>query len=390
MDQKKIKVLEICYSLKAAGIETFVTNVQKHLDHSLIEAHYMLINGAKEDYFYKDDVVSNEGIIEDATSSSHNFFIRRIQQRLKYIRILKKGKYDIVHVHASSGLQGVDVLIAHLMGVKNIIVHSHCHAESAELYFSGKDHVDLKIKSHYKGLKEYQKYATSTMACSTEAARWLFGDMASETCIVKNGILTENYKFDEAIRDETREKLNIHNSFVMGTIGRFSPPKNQLFSIRLTTLLKERGYDIKLILIGQGPMEEELKAETKRLGVEDSVIFTGVTNKVNEYLFAMDLYLFPSIFEGLGIVGIEAQASGLSCIISDKIPKEVKVLDDAVMLPLDEDAWVQEIIKHIDSNRGTKNRLSAYKQVADAGWDMKESAKLIERKYVELIEKQSE
>ena len=174
-----------------------------------------------------------------------------------------------------------------------------------------------------------KKYATDYFACSELAGRWLFGDKTFEqgkVTIINNAIDLDKFKYDEKVRKEKRKELNINDdTLVVGHIGRFVAQKNHTFLIDIFSELHKKEKNSILLLIGQGPLIGEIKQKVETLGISDSVKFLGQRDDVNELYNAMDLFLFPSLYEGLGMVLIEAQANGLPCIASTEVPKNARV-----------------------------------------------------------------
>jgi glycosyltransferase involved in cell wall biosynthesis len=203
------------------------------------------------------------------------------------------------------------------------------------------------------------------IACSKEAGKWLFGEKAIKSekfLILKNAIEIDKFMFDKNIRINIRKKLNLGGKYVVGHIGRFHPQKNHEFVIDVFNRFKKEKDNAVLILVGEGPKRRNIQDKVEKLGLSDSVIFLGVRSDVNEIFQGMDVFLFPSKYEGLGIVVIEAQATGLQCIVSENIPEEAVITDLVTKLPLEipVNEWVKFMLGSIyyrEINRQKYNEL---------------------------------
>ena len=261
-------------------------------------------------------------------------------------------------------------------GVPVRIAHSHSTTNKKE---KKKNMMKMLLRPFSK------KYATNYFACTEHAGRWLFGNKEYDNgnvYILNNAIDLDKFKYNEKIRIKKRKELNIENdTLVIGHIGRFVAQKNHTFLIDIFNELHKKKKNSILLLIGQGPLIDEIKQKVEMLGLSDSVKFLGQRDDVNELYNVMDLFLFPSLYEGLGMVLIEAQANGLSCIASTEVPRIVKISKDVSFLELRSsiNIWRDEIIKMI----GKKN-LVDINILIEKGYDIKnESIKLI-KKYKEL------
>lgn len=375
----KIKVLQVCYSLKAAGIETLVTNVQKNIDVNRFDVHFLLYKGTKKDLFYKNTVEEHGGTIEDASADKvNNFLIRHLIQRVNYFKILKKENFDVVHIHASSGLQGIEVLLAHMAGVKNIIVHSHNSKLGAATKFNW-----MKKIIHKKGIKTIKKHANKKLSCSDEATRWMFPNVdKNKVTLIYNGIECRNYSFNIIKRNEIKKVLNIDNNIVYGHIGSFTEAKNHEFIIDIFSKIVEKQSNAVLLLIGDGPLQPTIKEKVKRMKL-NNVQFLGIRSDCNELLMTMDCMLFPSFWEGLPIVVVEAQASGLPCLLSDTVTKQVNVSDLLTYLSLNLSAenWCDIAISTVHKRK----REDYSDEVSRSSFDILNTANELETIYSKLV-----
>lgn len=290
---------------------------------------------------------------------------------------LSKHHYDIVHINSGSIFAlAFGAKIAKKYGAKKIIVHSHC---------TGNDNLKYRIIK-ITSAPIFLKNATHYFACSKEAATWKFPNKIIKNGnyeIIKNGIELERFKFSQDIRNKYRENLGLDNQFVIAHVGRFTDQKNHEFLIKIFAQLKNKCNNCKLLLIGDGPNKNKIIDIVKELGIDSSVVFLGIRNDVNNILQAADIFVFPSKFEGLGIVAIEAQAAGLPTLCSENIPNEANQTDLFYKLDLSDDInfWVNKILE-LKNKKSELNRIDYIQKLKLAGYDAKDSARRLEDIYL--------
>lgn len=373
------KILEVFGEpLSYGGQEAFILNMYKNFSDN------------NEFTFFTPFYCDNANLIEETNNNGDKIFSYNKEfnskLRKKYFieefdRFLKKNKdFDIVHIHSGSiFVLAYGSKIAAKNKIKKIIVHSH--ATGVE----GIRH-DLAKKMYSNTLV---KYPTDYYSCSFEAAKWMFPKCIINTKkfkVIKNGIEIEKYKFNKSVRDKYRKQFDIENDTVLINVGRCSYEKNQKFIIEtMNELVNVLKYEnIKLIIVGDGEKRFELQDKVKEYGLINKVIFLSKRDDVNNLLSAADLFVFPSNYEGLGIVAIEAQTSGLITLCSDKIPDETNVTSLFKRLKLNEKAsgWAREILKLKELKIVRTNRKYIV-DIKNAGYDIKESAKILEELYSE-------
>ena len=364
MERKKIKVLYFNPLTTAGGISKIVSDYVLNLSNN-VDSNIMTLK-IVDDIFVKN---TNIKIFEVGTSK--NIFKRMCNE----YKIIKSGNYDVIHINGDYCTRLVECFVAKKAGVKKIIIHSH----SAN---TGKGS-SLKKMIHVLLKKMFDYYATDFFACSDLAARWMFSKRIYKKKayhFIKNGIDVEKYKYDSKIAKEIKDKLHINNKFIIGHIGRFQYAKNHNFLIDIFKESKEINKNTALILIGDGPLENQIKEKVKELKLEDSVHFIGNTKDAFKYYNAMNCFVLPSFFEGLPIVGVEAQANGLNTYLSDNISRDTKIIDKVKYISLDKTAkeWADIIMNQKDENRN-----SAYKKVYENGYDIKTVVSNLERIYQE-------
>jgi len=332
------RVCIICESWESGGIEGFLSNVLLHMDRERIKVD-IVVAKLCESVFQRR--LQKAGIRFIELSGS----VRRVWSNYRLFRqLLRKMHYDVVHLNAFQGLSLNYLRLAEKAGVPVRIAHSH----NTTLRKSGTREIKLLIHKICKDL--LSRYATEYWACSTKAAQFLFPANivnSRRVQVIPNGIDIAKFRRNYAEREKIRSTLGIGGKqLVIGHVGRFCYQKNQSFLIDIFSEVRRRRADSILLLVGDGSDRANLEKQTKRLGLQDHVIFYGTTEQV-EYLFwAMDVFVFPSRFEGFGIVMIEAQAAGLPTVCSDQVPKEASFLPTTYVLPLEDGAakWADRIL----------------------------------------------
>lgn len=302
-----------------------------------------------------------------------NPIIRTIKNTKVLKNALDELKPDIIHINTSSAVGLKYAKIA--KDVNNTITIVHSHNASIET-----DRLKLKLLMHNHWKKKYSKYADYKYACSDLAAEFVFKDI-SNVYYLKNGVNVSKFDYNSQIREEIRNEFNINNNeILLGHVGRFSEQKNHKFLINIfNDLNKQFPNKYKLMLIGEGETKEEIKELIKSLNLENRIIDAGVRNDTYKFYQAFDLFLLPSLHEGLPVVGVEAQAAGLKCLFADTITKEAKLLDNLVYLPIDNTkVWVDEIIKPLPVRVSTKEKIK------ELGFDIETEAKKLQKFYEEI------
>lgn len=364
-----VRVAQVIGQAINGGTESFAMNYYKHMDHSLVQFDFFVESESK---------IIDENIIE--SMGGKVVIIPSYSHVGKYIKTLiklfKEGKYDIVHSNMNA-LSVFTLFAAKRAGVKVRIAHSHSTTNKRE-----------KIRNFVKNiLRHFSKlYATHYFACSELAGRWLFGDKTfdkGEVTVINNAIELEKYKFNEEIRDGLRAEYDLTYNFVIGHIGRFMSQKNHTFLVDIFSEVVKRRPDAKLLLIGDGPLFDEIVNKVRMLHLEDKVIFTGVKQNAYAFYNAMDVFLLPSLYEGLPVVGVEAQANGLPLVISDTITRDLNIAGGVEYLPLERPAsyWADHII-----NLNTKTDRDAYfYKIKNSPFDIQNEARKMQDRYLALL-----
>lgn len=368
---KKIKVLQMPVANARGGVTHYVLQNWKYIDRSKFQFDFMTM----EKYLDFADDLEAEGCkihyISARSYENREVFVKQI------CRALDEG-YDAIHLHTS---QWTGFLIEEIAIKKNcpkIIVHAH-NAGVVNEDISGK--YKEMIVEHYKLRDEFnESLATHFLACSTKAADWLFGEQIprDRIHIMKNAIEVEQFDFRSEVRNTLRRELGLEGCTVFGHVGRFAYQKNHEFLLKLFARISGDIKNARLLLVGVGPRLEEMQQLACSLNVEDKILFLGKRNDVNQLMQAMDAFLLPSRFEGLGIVLVEAQAAGVPCCVSDQVPTEVDLTGNISFLPLDIDAWHDKIISDY---KNPKPRRGFASEVADAGYSIQKQILELEKVY---------
>lgn len=290
---------------------------------------------------------------------------------IKYHRELdlffSKNNYDIVHSHLDT-MSAFPLKYAKKYGVPIRIAHSH----NTNIDKNAKYLIKLVSK------KLIPENATDFFSCGQQAGEWMFKN--KNFIILNNGIQVESFKYNQEYASILKKELGIDNKYVIGHIGRLSKQKNHKFIIDFFYEFNRIVENSVLILVGSGELEEKIKKKVEKLGLSQKVYFLGVRDDANYLLSAMDLFVFPSLYEGLGVALIEAQANGIPCLISDRIPKEANIAPNVIVKSLGDGpkAWAKLLYESIDS----LVRISCQKEVIRSGFDIKANAIWLEGYYL--------
>lgn len=330
-----IRVLQVVSVMDAGGMENYIMNIYRKIDRTKVQFDF-LVHHKREGFFDKEIKGLGGRIFYCSMLDDKNIF-RYISDLNK---IFTENNYKIVHGHLSS-LALMYLGIAKKHKVPYRIAHSH-----------GAGHLkSIKGYAKYFMFKGAKIFANKYYACSSDAGKYLFGNKKFE--FLPNGVNPNRFVFNQSNREEIRNQYNLNDKFVIGHTGRFNLQKNHIFLLNVFKLFHDKTPNAHLLLLGGGELEDIIKSETNRLGLNDFVIFAGVQKECEKYYHAMDVFVLPSLFEGLPVTGIEAQYAGLPCIFSDEISKEVKITDDVQFIGIsnnDKQHWVSAFEKSADTN----------------------------------------
>lgn len=317
-----MKIAHVIGKMKNGGVEAVVFNYLRNINDDSLSF----------DVLYDDDSTVSPPL--DLINKGVNFIkIPPYQKLPSYIsavkRLCSENSYDAVHVHLNT-LSVFALYAARLAGVRHRICHNHSTTSKKET----KRNILKLILRPFAPV-----FATEYAACGELAGRWMFGDKrfdAGKVTVFNNAIKPERYAYNSDNRDRIRNEYGIdRDAFVIGHVGRFVTVKNHSFLVDIFKEYSKNDPTARLMLVGGGEMLDEIKEKVRREGLADMVIFTGETSDTAPFYSAMDVFCLPSLYEGLPVVALEAQASGLPCFISDKATRECALSDDTEFLPID-------------------------------------------------------
>ena len=355
--------------MNRGGIESYMMNYYRHFDRSKIQIDFIVHDAGG--YGYYDEEIKQMGgrIFVLPKKSTHPFtYIHQLK------KILNNGEYKIIHTHMDA--MGAWVLkAAKECGIPVRIVHSH---NTQHLTTN-----PIKLFFLEKARKNINKYATHRMACSNVAGKWLFGD--EPFTVVHNAIEVEKFAFKIDERKRIREMYGVNeDEFLIGHVGRFDNQKNHSFLIDVFADVVKEKPNSKLMLVGEGHLMQNIKEKVSRLKLDKNVIFTGVRDDAYKYYNAFDTFVLPSLFEGLGIVAIEAEMNGCLTILSDQVPQATKIALNVVYLALTHDVWVHEILLEIQNSKG---REGASFDIFNSDYNIINESKKLQSLYIDLWNK---
>lgn len=365
-----IKVLQIGFTSNYGGVEACIMNYYRALDRTQIQFGFTDI--WEKDIAYKDEIISLGGTVHKVTSWS--------QRPLSGTRALKKlineNSYDIIHFNMNSLANIFQFLAADKSKAKAWLIHVHT---------AGSETSRLKRLLQSFNSHVLEKKASCLCACSKKAAEYMFRDLKdqSKVQIINNAISLKNLRFDREKRNELRARYHLEDCYVIGHIGRFTFLKNQARLVDIFQIIHSGNKKARMILVGDGELRNEVEQKIKELKLENCILTTGMLPNAYELYNAFDVFVLPSMFEGLPVVGIEAQAAGLPVLVSDSITSEMKLTDNTIYIPLSEsnERWAKEILQF--EGRTEQERESV--QMKDTNMDISKEVIKLQDLYRSLL-----
>lgn len=355
-----VRVLQIVTNMDRGGLETMLMNYYRHIDREKVQFDFL--EHRQERAAYDDEIESLGGRIYrvprlDPLSPAYyhaldGFFSSHLEYRIVHSHLDCMSAYPL----RAAKKAGIPVRIAH--------AHSTSQDKNWKLLF--------KIASK----RQITRYATDLFACSADAGMWMFG--TRNVHILPNAIEVDRYTFDQADRERMRKELGLEDALVIGHVGRFSAVKNHSFLLDIFAQVKCREPNSKLLLVGGGSEMQAIRQKSEALGLSGDVVFTGVRGDVADLMQAMDVFVFPSLYEGLPVTMVEAQAAGLPCIISDGVPKDCVITPLVQQIRLSEGSatWASGVI-----SAAASPRINTYEAVRSAGFDIDTAVRDLEEYY---------
>lgn len=361
MSKEPIRVLHIVGRMDRGGIETMIMNIYRNIDREKVQFDFLAHYGREA--AFNEEIRALGGRIYEmpALKDETKGYYWRV---FAYIKALKKffdehKEYKIIHCHMTN-TAGIYMPIAKKRGITCII--SHSHSTKAKIGLIGKVTDFLQ--------KPICKYATDMFACSEAAKNWFYPEdviKSGKVRVIANAVDADKFRFNEEKRRLMRNELNLGDGITVVCVSRFRKEKNQIFLMDVLKKMKEKHGDAVFVFAGDGPCEEEVKAKAKEYGLEGNTRFLGMRPDVPDILQAADVFVLPSLWEGLPVVGIEAQASGLHCVASTGVTEEMNAIGMVEYLSLDEpvEKWCEKL-----ETAALKPRTDTYEKIKEWGYDI--------------------
>lgn len=367
-----VRIAHVIGKAHNGGVEAVVMNYYRHIDRTKIQYDFII-----------DSDSSNTALIDEIESlGGRVIMIPPYQKPIEYHSVLYKlfteNNYPLVYSHLNT-LSVFPLFAAWRAGIKIRVAHNHSTA--------GKGRGEFKRNMMKYTLRPFAKvFPTHFCACSEYAGRWIFGNKAMDSGRVKvwpNAIETERFAYNESVRSEVRRKLKLTGKFVIGHAGRFVHVKNHDFLMEIFSEIRKRREDSVLLLAGDGPLFNMFRDKVKAAGLSECVIFLGSVYDIERYYQAMDVFILPSLYEGLPVVGSEVQVSGLPFLCSDRVTPETKLCNNMKFMSLSQSAseWAQEALRISDGH--VRKDMSQYAR--DSGFDIRAQAVKMSEWYCRLL-----
>lgn len=339
------RILHVVSLMNRGGQETLIMNLYRNIDLSSLQFDFLCTISRKADY--DEEILNQGGKIWYLPDNKIRFKgLKNFESIYRLSAFFKShAEYEIVHFHNYHAFSAfLQVAGAKLGGVKHVVLHSHN---------SSAPHAWL----HKMFRPLLTCFNINRFACSALAARWMFANRADHVRILYNGIELEQFKYDPFVRKKSRADLNIGDEKVICHIGRLNYQKNHLFLLDVFSQVHKKDKDTLLLLVGEGNLREAISERIEELGLRESVRLLGIRKDIPDILSAGDLFVLPSLFEGLSVVLIEAQANGIPCVVADHLAKEGIVADNVFSLSLDrpKEIWAERIVQVLNNEKHRSN-----------------------------------
>lgn len=360
-----IRVAQMMTDMNYGGVEMVVMNYYRHIDRTKVQFDFFALEGSAVPQ--REEIERLGGRVYIVPKYTHLSAYEK-----EIIRLFRQNQYKIVHSHMNT-LSVFSLWGAKKAGIPNRIAHNHSTA--------GKGETKKNIIKY--ALRPFAKiYPTKLCACSQYAGEWLYGKNA-EFQVFNNAIDLSRYSYDPQKAAAARKELGLEDKLVVGHIGRFCYQKNHDFLIDIFNEIHKQRQEAVLLLIGEGELEQDIRNKVKKLGLTDSVRFMGKQKDTSEFYQAMDCFVLPSRYEGLGVVAIEAQACSVPVICSTAVPKDAKITSSVKFIGLDESSsnWADCVLDVIK----TQVKRNEREEVRKAGYDIEVEAQKLTDFYEELL-----
>ena len=372
-ENESLRILLLFTIMNRGGAESMVMNYYRKMDRSKIQFDFLVHRPEKG--AFEDEIISLGGrIFRMPPIFPQNYFEYR--KKIKEFFSLHK-EYRIIHSHMSE-LGYWAFKEAKRQGIPVRICHAHNTPDFSKLGF--REQIKRIPRWYFK--TRIRKLTTDMFMCGIESGIWLFGKHNSNKFVMmKNVIDAKRFQYNVDIRNRIRENLGLKDQFVIGHVGRFNEQKNHSFLIDIFYEIYKKNSNSTLLLIGDGPLKDNVLSKVKSRNLMKQVRFLGIRNDINDLMQAMDVFLLPSLFEGLPVVLVEAQASGLPCYTSEKVvtkDSSITTLVKYISVKESANSWAQIILNGMI----TFNRKSTYFEITRNGWDIDTNVDWLQNYYL--------
>ena len=369
-----IRVLQVCGEpFAGGGQESFLMNMYRHIDRTRVQFDFFTPFENRAPAMER-EIMALGGRVWSAELPFREDNRRHFRQGLS--AFLTEHRYAIVHIHSGSIYAlACGAKLARQSGAHSVIVHSHC---------GGFDNLRYRV-ARLTTRRMLLRYPTHYFACAHLAARWNFPPSiirSGKYAVIPNAVDTARFRYNPDLRLRMRRRLGLGDAPTIGHVGRFALQKNHRFLIETFAALTAILPTAQLVLVGEGELLDDTLALVDKLGLEDRVHYLGTRQDVPALMQAFDLLLLPSFFEGLPVVGVEAQAAGLPVVTSTGVTRELPLPDLATYLPLSlgAEGWAQKIAQALATPR--RDRVE---EMTAAGYDVAGAAAALQRRYEEMV-----
>ena len=372
-----VRILNLFTIMNRGGAETMVMNYYRNIDRTKVQFDFMVHR--QERGAYDDEIEALGGKIYRMPPVQPGHF-REYKAKIKEF-FHEHKEYSVIHSHMSE-LGYYVFREAKKRGIRCTVCHAHNapHFKDETLIEKAKDIVRIYFKNRIR------KYTDHKFICGLEAGDWLFGkDSRDEFVMMNNAVDAKRFSWSEQRAESLRDKFGLSDKFVICHVGRFNPQKNHTFLINIFNEIYKKNSQAVLLLVGAGDLEGKVRQQVEEYGLNESVRFMGLRDDVDDILVASDVFLFPSLYEGLPVTLVEAQSSGIKCIVSDTITSDCRITGniEAVSLEQSAESWADMVLRYADGY----DRKDTYSDIVDAKFDIRENAAWLEEFYLNECKK---
>ena len=330
---EKIRVLMSVNSLGLGGNVIFVMNFFRHLNKEKFQVDFVIYDDSKRDFWEEVKSFGSQVYIikNQSTNKWRNFFAQ--MQQVK--QVLRDNHYDIIHCHSCSF---IGIFRGAIPGwrTKGTKVIAHAHNPGMPKHTLADNLIRFCLKKFLSNIVDMGFSCSNESGLSKFTKRFIY---SSKYAVINNAIETSKFYFNSELREKIRSQYGIQDKFVIGSVGRLEAQKNYLFILDALKLYADKNNNFCLFLVGEGSQRRAIEEKIKALDIEEHIILVGKVTQPEIFYSAMDIFILPSIYEGFGFVNIEAQVSGLPCIVSEAVPREIDISGRVEFLKLEPQTW---------------------------------------------------